>query len=178
MHRRNQERGRARMEKVEWPGPRIAEPVLAEKADYLPAEESSFVGRVLQPAPDRLDVLLHRDLRVEHVRFEEEESAARLEHAPELWQRAAQIKVMKHRLADHRVEVFVPELQVIHIPNLHRGLGECRQTTARDLNLLGRDLHADYRRARGRDPQRELSVNGAGLENDTAKPELRAADRD
>lgn len=105
------------MQKIEGSNRRFFKPCLLQTTTHTPSEKGSLIRAVTESSSNRRDVLLHRDLRVHHVRLAEDEQASGTEDPSNLGERWGELEMMQDRHADDRVECGAQQRKTMRIGN-------------------------------------------------------------
>src|SRR5207244_3698122 len=106
------------MQKIERINSNITIACSFEQLPERPTEESRLIRRVTKLSFNPRDVLLYRDLRVQHIRLCELDCTHRLQHAVYVAWRRFDFEVLQNRAAYHRVEHTFTIAQCVGILDL------------------------------------------------------------
>ena len=100
------------MQKIKGAHRELAKSGLEEQSLHFPPEKRRLVWAVTHSPFNKPEVLLQRDLRIEHVGFRKDTPAAGFENAANLAQGLARVDVVQDRTTIHGVETIVRQFQL------------------------------------------------------------------
>ena len=92
------------MEKIKGLDPNIAVSCSFEEPAKRSPEECGFIPRIAEPTFDPGDILLYRDLGIQHVWLGEINGSTGFQYATDLPQRWLDFQMMQNLTTHHRIE--------------------------------------------------------------------------